>query len=592
MSIVRLRRVSLCGPAREKAAVLEGLQALGILHLIPLRPPEPLVPVDPQGRHRAQAAFRHLMETPGRLRPYRTEVPFDLDETLDRVLGNRRRLRDLADRRDDLAARIAGLRPWGEFELPSLADIGGLRLWLYPLPVKDRRALDRLDLPWAIVGRSPTTLQVVVIAAQEPPANALPVNRIRAGAGPLSRLHAELADTEIAIEEAEAERAALTRWRLHLGAVLAAAEDRDSRAEAEAQALDEGAVFAVQGWAPVDSGETLEDFAAGRGLALLQEEPGPGDRPPTLLRPPQGAAVAADLTRFYSSPGYRTWDPSLVVFGSFALFFAMILADAGYAALICGTTLLLWRRLGRAESGRRLRTILAVLAGTSFGYGVLAGSYFGLAPPPGGLVARLAVIDITDFDTMMFVSVAVGALHLSIAHAAVVWLAPGPIQALAPLGWIAAIWGGLTLWAGGEGWRDWGAWPIAGGLLAVFLGSALGGGGGGLGRLLAGLQGLTGVIRQFGDLLSYLRLFALGLASASLAGTFNALAMDIRTSTPGLGLLLAILVLALGHGVTFLLGIMSGVVHGLRLNYIELFGWGLTEEGYPFRSFAKKEVSA
>jgi V/A-type H+-transporting ATPase subunit I len=52
------------------------------------------------------------------------------------------------------------------------------------------------------------------------------------------------------------------------------------------------------------------------------------------------------------------------------------------------------------------------------------------------------------------------------------------------------------------------------------------------------------------------------------------------------------LVLLFGHGVTFLLGIMSGVVHGLRLNYIEFFGWGLTEEGYPFQTFAKKEVSA
>jgi len=107
-----------------------------------------------------------------------------------------------------------------------------------------------------------------------------------------------------------------------------------------------------------------------------------------------------------------------------------------------------------------------------------------------------------------------------------------------------------------------------------------------------GLQGLVGLSKQFGDLLSYLRLFALGLASASLAATFNGLAADLQAAIPGLGLLLALIILLFGHGITFLLGIMSGVVHGLRLNYIEFFGWGLTEEGYPFRSFAKREVSA
>jgi len=103
---------------------------------------------------------------------------------------------------------------------------------------------------------------------------------------------------------------------------------------------------------------------------------------------------------------------------------------------------------------------------------------------------------------------------------------------------------------------------------------------------------LTGITRKFGDLLSYLRLFALGLASASLAATFNGLAMDIHAANTGLGLLFAVLVLVFGHTVTFLLGVMSGVVHGLRLNFIEFFGWGLTEEGYPFKAFAKREAPA
>ena len=190
-----------------------------------------------------------------------------------------------------------------------------------------------------------------------------------------------------------------------------------------------------------------------------------------------------------------------------------------------------------------------------------------------------------------------GAIHLTVAHGAVAWLARrrgGEIWA--PLGWIVAIWGGILAWLGGDGATTFGLGLVAAGLAGVFWGSAakqpvatpLDW----LKRLGAGAMSLTGITRKFGDLLSYLRLFALGLASASLAATFNGLAMDIHAANPGLGLLFAVLVLLFGHTVTFLLGVMSGVVHGLRLNFIEFFGWGLTEEGYPFKAFAKREAPA
>jgi len=86
-----------------------------------------------------------------------------------------------------------------------------------------------------------------------------------------------------------------------------------------------------------------------------------------------------------------------------------------------------------------------------------------------------------------------------------------------------------------------------------------------------------------------MRLFALGLASASLAATFNAIAGGIVEGMPGVGILLALLVLLFGHAVNLALGIMSGLVHGLRLNFIEFFGWALSGEGYPFRPLARRE---
>ena len=105
---------------------------------------------------------------------------------------------------------------------------------------------------------------------------------------------------------------------------------------------------------------------------------------------------------------------------------------------------------------------------------------------------------------------------------------------------------------------------------------------------LDGLKNITGITKIFGDILSYMRLFALGLASASLALTFNQLAEQVYSSPSGLGLLFSILILILGHTLNLMLCLMSGVVHGLRLNFIEFYNWSVSEEGYAFKAFSKK----
>ena len=168
--------------------------------------------------------------------------------------------------------------------------------------------------------------------------------------------------------------------------------------------------------------------------------------------------------------------------------------------------------------------------------------------------------------------------------------------ALANLGWIAGLFGGLFL-AYSDGFLyAAGLILLIGGLAAVFLFSSERAFGPGpidyLWRAVDGIKALTGVMGMFGDVLSYMRLFALGLASASLALTFNNLAMELKDAIPGLGLLLAILLLIAGHVVNLGLSIMSGMVHGLRLNFMEFYKWGMPEEGNAFRKFARKEVQS
>lgn len=599
MTIVPMRRITLCGLIGEKEEVLAGLQDLGCVHLIPLRQPGTLAPDDPVLRRRTETAFRHLDEAPYKLRPFRPATGFDLSAAVDDIVANRARLRQLRDRRDALEQRIDTLEQWGDFRLPPVEDIGGERLWFYVLPINQRPVLERVELPWQIVGKGPTVLYVVIVSPDEPPVDVLPVARSRTGAVPLADLREALEDTQVDIEEAEVRRAELTRWRLAIGLHLAEAADTDERRIVGEQTHDAEQVFALQGWIPAEAAERLDTFARHQRLALVVEEPGPADKPPTLLDPPERASSGADLTRFYTSPGYRSWDPSLVVFVSFAFFFAMIVADAGYSAIIALGVVLFWRRFDASPALRRARVLLVTLSSVAIVYGVLAGSYFGVVPPPDSLLGRLDIIDVHDFDAMMRLSIGIGVTHLSIGLAADAWVNRGPGRrlsgrSLTALGWIAVIWGGFLLWLGnGETIMSSLASPILlGGLAAVALGGAAAQPEASVAkRVLGGALALTGITKIFGDILSYLRLFALGLASASLAATFNDLAANIRDDAP-IYILMSVLVLVLGHGVNFALGIMSGVVHGLRLNFIEFFSWGLTDEGYPFRAFARRAPRA
>ena len=592
MTIAHLKRATLCGLSEDKGSLLDALQDVGCMHLVPLREAGPLEPTNPELLRRTYSAYRHLNEAPHQLRPWSKSHAIDLDAVIDAALKNKDRLREARDRRDFLAERIAGLEPFGDFTLPAAEALRGRKLWFYVLPAKQRRALGKLDLPWQILGRDQTRLYLVLISRDEPPASILPVPRVHTGSEPLPALREELAQTEIEIEEAEVERAELGRSRLVLGLRIAQAEDADDRRAASRMTRDVDRVFALQGWVPAEEAGRIRALAEARGLAVVLDDPTPGDSPPTLLEVPGPFSGSRALTNFYETPGYRSWDPSLIVFFSFAIFFAMILADAAYAAILGAAVALYWRRMGRSTAGRRARIMLAFIMVVAFIYGMIAGSWFGIAPPKGSLLDRIAIIDVKNFDTMMRVSIIAGVLQIALANGEVACRNWGTNLAIAKIGWIVALFSGLGIWLATSR-APWYV-ALAVGLAMVILGTAaqrpvkrpidwlL--------RAVDGTLAATQATKLFGDVLSYMRLFALGLASASLAATFNQLAAQIVKGLPGIGILVAILVLLFGHAINVALGILSGVVHGLRLNYIEFFGWALSEEGYPFRAFARRRA--
>ena len=106
-------------------------------------------------------------------------------------------------------------------------------------------------------------------------------------------------------------------------------------------------------------------------------------------------------------------------------------------------------------------------------------------------------------------------------------------------------------------------------------------------RLVEGVQALLGIIQVFGDVLSYLRLFALGVATVYIAQTFNILGGAVADSIPVLGLVFAGVILFLGHVLNIGLAIMGGVIHGLRLNFLEWYRWCFEGDGLEYKPFQR-----
>src|SRR6185503_9434914 len=105
---------------------------------------------------------------------------------------------------------------------------------------------------------------------------------------------------------------------------------------------------------------------------------------------------------------------------AFGIFFAMIMADAGYGLLLVIMTAAVWRKMGSTTSGRRWRPLCAWISGLTIVYGVLVGSYFGVEPR-NAFLKSLHLIDMKNYGQMMLFSAVIGVVHITVANVMNAW---------------------------------------------------------------------------------------------------------------------------------------------------------------------------
>jgi V/A-type H+-transporting ATPase subunit I len=335
--------------------------------------------------------------------------------------------------------------------------------------------------------------------------------------------------------------------------------------------------FVVAGWMPEERLEALTAATAARfggQVTVLGRRPPRSrwDEVPVVLRNRPWARPFQPLLGLVALPRYGSVDPTPLLAIGFPLFFGLVLGDLVFGVLAAALALLARARGWGGALGRELSVVVLACAVASAVFGLLfgealgeVGAHFGLRP--------LLFERTSSLMTFLAMTLALGLGHLLLGTGlgAFTALRAGKRrEAVARLGKLFLLGGGAVAAAAWLGpvppWALPPALAVAGaGLLAALVSE--------------GPVAALDVVLGLGNVLSYARLMALGLASATLAEVANGLATAIRP--PG-GLALAVLL----HAVNFTLCLVSPVVAALRLHYVEFFERFYDEGGAPYRPFA------
>jgi V/A-type H+-transporting ATPase subunit I len=302
---------------------------------------------------------------------------------------------------------------------------------------------------------------------------------------------------------------------------------------------------------------------------------------PVLRSNPAPAQPFEFLVKLLSLPRYGTIDPTSLMALFLPVFFGMTLGDVAYGAILVVIALILQRRLGKqSETWRDLSRILLLCALWSIVFGVIYGEFLGNLGHDLGM-EPLWINREEALRPLLIFSIAVGVAHVTLGLCLGAWNAwrqRHGHELMEKIGMLAALSGLFLLTVTAVGFLPGGFFTP--GIAALVVGLVLLiRAQGALGLMTAPLEMLS----TLGNMLSYLRIAAIGLSSVYLARVANELAGSLGV------LWLGIIIAVLFHALNVALGAFSPMIHSLRLHYVEFFGKFYEEGGTPFQPFGSPQ---
>ncbi len=487
-------------------------------------------------------------------------------------------LADLLATHEALGRELAEAEPWGDYDRERLAVFG---LHFY------RVASKKYDPAW----EEQYAIQVVEKDEKEDTRFVIvgdnagfPLKELPAPKRTVGELKALLQEQEEKIEAhrqiLEARKADIPQMQ-HEIRVLESELDRYLAATAAVPAAED-TIDTLVGFAPTENDAAVTEYLDHAAVYYIKSEATLEDNPPIKLKNNKFVKMFEVLTDMYGRPDYNEFDPTPYISVFFLLFFAMCMGDAGYGLLLAIIGIL----LRKSDGMKSLAPLVTVLGIGTFVVGIVMHTFFGvdisqLAWIPSWLKAVMITGTIGGFEAQMVLSLAIGIVHLCLAMVVKTVYATrnkGFLGSLGVWGWTLLIVGGVAL-----GTLAMLSLLPAGVVKVIFivLGvvSALGiflfndirrnplkniGSG-----LWEAYNTVTGLL---GDVLSYLRLYALGLAGGMLGKAFNDIAtMTLGDGSFGFGWFTFALILVIGHALNLAMCCLGAFVHPLRLNFLEFF---------------------
>ena len=486
------------------------------------------------------------------------------------------------------------LRPWGEFSVESLRRLSerGIVLRYFSAPVS---AYDKYESEWSerytleLIHRGESTAYFIVVAAPGDEVN-LDAQEMKAPAMDIREAERRIGEAraQLAALDAEFSRVAASEELLAGHATALKERLQGIRVTETARREADGTLLVMEGWAEKETSERvdalLEEYP---NVVYIKSDPTPEDNTPVQLRNGWFARIFEMVGDMYARPKYGTIDLTPYFAPFYMLFFGICLNDAGYGLVLLAMGLWMLHKNRKPGMMRRAAWFATMCALATVLFGGFCGSFFGVSMQswvPTGADGE-PLFRFYDFQNNFFsVALAIGMVQIlfgMLISIVVTTRTFGISHALGSLGWFLILLGGSV--AGGLPMLNE-AWVIPGfttsspafyavlgigAFLMLFLNSP---GRNPLLNLGAGVwnfyNNVTGLLS---DVLSYIRLFAIGLSGGILAMVFNQLAVGMSPDIPVVKQLVMLLILLLGHGINLFMCVLSSVVHPLRLTFVEFY---------------------
>ena len=530
--------------------------------------------------------------------------------------------RDLSVMTAQATARIAELQtvlqnvtktararmPWGEFDRKAIARLeeSGLRVRFYTVPKKSFDESWKEICPLQVISEDSNNVWFVTVT-ESAAGYSFPAKESSA---PEGSYEDAMADAENIRKDIIRQKGELLKLTEHIPDIQAEYNRQLTEldlylAGSSGEAAAENRLNVFIGFAPSNMEKELREEFDRMGVFYLSEEATEEDNPPIKLKNNRFASMFEVLTGMYGMPEYKEFDPTPVLAPFFMLFFALCLGDAGYGLVLIALGAVIRKKVAGLA---RLAPLVMTLGAGTFFIGIFMHTFFGfdlltMDFIPEWMKKCMLDGEVGGFPAAMVLAIGIGVFNICVAmvmKTACYTHRFGFRNTLSTWGWTLLIVGGIIL-AGitflGVLRSDIAKWIFI--ALAIISG---------LGIYIfndmkrnpfvnigAGLwdtyNTATGLL---GDTLSFIRLYALGLAGGMLGSTFNMLGEMLMNScpVPGLNWLLFAIIFVIGHALNIALSCLGAFVHPLRLTFVEFFkNSGYEGSGKAYNPLSiKKEV--